>query len=190
VLVVRGFPTVEDATAMNASLTRHCPDPAPFTILQMSAVVDVADPDRRPKGLIDGACAVLAGALPASWEFNSTEDLRRAGEEWLADLPRLLRTDVIDWAADAGARREYRVRVLFTRLKPAVRAILVQRGLDPFEGWTANWATLPRLVSDIDAELGSRIAALVERLPPRPDTVLEIGRDALTLLDEIASSTQ
>jgi hypothetical protein len=186
VLVAKGFPSTADASALNEALTRLCPDPAPFTYLQLSSVVDVSDLVASRRGLIDGAYGLLAGALPEDWQFTGREDLRTSGRAFLSDLPRLIRVDTIDWAADAAGRREYRVRVLFTRLKPAVRALLVERGVDPLDAWTANWAALPRLLAGVEPQIGLELAGLVEALPPSRDNAFDLGDGALQLLEQIA----
>ncbi len=187
ILVVKGFPSTADASALNEKLTRLCPDPAPFTYLQLSEVVDLAQPGGSLCGLIDGAYSLLAGALPDGWQFNSREDLRTSGRALLSDLPRLIRIDTVDWAADVAGRREHRVRVLFTRLKPAIRALLVERGLDPFEVWTANWTALPSLLEGVQPQIGSVLAGLVEALPPTRDNAFDLGDMALALIEQIAA---
>lgn len=186
VLVVKGFPSTADASDLNQALTRLCPDPAPFAYLQLSSVIDIADPGASRRGLIDGAYSLLAGALPEDWQFTNREDLRTSGRALLSDLPRLIRIDTIDWAADAGGRRERRVRVLFTRLKPAIRALLVERGLDPLEAWTANWTLLPGLLAGAEPQIGSVLAGLVAGLPPNRGNVFGLGAGALQLLEQIA----
>ena len=186
VLVVRDFISPSDAAALHAALAVACPDSTPFTYLQLSAVVDIADSSRRRHGLIESAHAVLAGALPSDWEFNSEEDLRAAGRERLKALPGLVRIDSLDWAADTGAQRARRIRVMMTRLKPAVRAILVNGGVDVMEAWTADWYGLAKALTALDADRGLRMSAILSRLPSPPADEMEVGAIVLAFLGDLA----
>lgn len=141
-LIVNGDVILSDALHLQELARSH--DPAPFAYVQPTFLREGAEVPL----LVSGTFAVLYGAAPSSASIQSDDDLRRNGSEWLRGLPGLLRDDGVDWSfATVDVHR--RARLALTRLKPAIRALLVLHGQSPQWAWATSWEqaldTLDRL---------------------------------------------
>lgn len=106
--------------------------------------------------LVEGSFQVIFGAAPPPTAFQTETDLRTNGEQWLNELPGLVRRDLADWSL-AAIDVHRRARLAITRLKPAVRAVLVRHGAPPVETWAASWDDLVAGLADIDGELARQV---------------------------------
>src|SRR5581483_8964633 len=125
---LRGEFSPDDAVAAQAALGDL--DPAPFDYLQ-TKFIDLSLPPTPT--LVPDSYLVFAGSLPSepAYLYNDAS-LRRSGRKWLDDLPALIAADAAAWSVAAGSKRRRRlVRLMMTRLKPGLRAFLVERGESP-----------------------------------------------------------
>jgi Nucleotidyltransferase domain len=125
--------TIEDAIA----LQREMPEPDGVAYVQPTFHVQ----DRPEPHLVPGAFRVEIGELPDG--FVATEEtLIRSGADVLRELPSLVADDARAWTGAIGEKRPRHVRLMVTRLKPAVRATLVTLGEPVLEVWRAPWDDL------------------------------------------------
>jgi hypothetical protein len=181
-LFLRGPLTVADARRCQAAIGGI--DREPFAYVQLS-VIDVEG--EAPAPILGPAYAVLKGGLDLGPYLHTEASLRASGDRGLADLPRWLAEDVADWAVDTGRARSRRVRVMVTRLKPAVRALLVRQGAEPLEVWAAVWPELLHELAGHDAALAEKAGAALARFPCAPEDEPELGVMLLDALMSIAA---
>lgn len=149
--------------------------------LQLSHWVD-ADRDAPRPLFVPGAFMVLCGpGLRPGW-MHAEESLRAAGQAWLAALPVLVRRDASDWALASGPVRTRLVRLLSTRLKPAIRAALVEQGHPALSVWGSPWNALVKLWSLHDEEGAVALRDVLGRLPTKPGEEREVGDTLLAML--------
>ncbi len=175
--------TVEDAIAVQAALGDL--EPTPFDYLQTKFVdvSAVATPT-----LVPGSFAVFWGELPAEPAYLHNPDLlRQAGKRWLDALPGLIADDRAAWSVAAGsARRQRLVRLMMTRLKPALRSLLVEHGEPPAEVWISGWHQLARRWRDHDAAAAEALDSVLTVLPSSGrEQEVACGETVLRLLAQI-----
>jgi hypothetical protein len=183
VLFMRGRLSLDDARALQAALGGV--EIAPFTYLQLSRVVDLDDPDERQVGLIDGAHALLHGAIPEGWAFHDAEELRERGREQLAALQQRWHSRNEDWSVEGGPRRTNRLRLFMTNVKPCTRALLVELGEPVIEVWTAAYPELAHRLRAHEPALAKHLDAVLASMPAGPDDEPHVGAEVLRLLDGI-----
>lgn len=149
--------------------------------LQLGHWVDVDRDAPRPL-FVPGAFMALCGPdLQPGW-MHSEESLRAAGQAWLAELPGLVRRDAADWAVASGAARRRMVRLLATRLKPAIRAALTEQGHPVLSVWASPWNALAEFWSTRDGMGARALRDVLGRLPPNPGEEQEVGDTLLAML--------
>jgi len=146
---------VEDAIR----LQRLMPEPGGVSYIQPSFHL-IHEPVPH---LVPGAYVVLSGELPEG--FIATEEtLLRDGTELLRDLPDLVRDDALAWTGAIREKRARHVRLMVTRLKPAVRATLVGLGEPALEVWRMPWNELAHQWSVHDPKQAASLSAAIELL--------------------------
>jgi len=159
----RGKPTLDSYVAIHRLLDDV--DLHPFDYLQVKYVDVTASPRHE---LVPGAFEVLWGGLgdESSYVFTD-ESLRVESEHWLSAIPALAAGDAETWSIAVGsARRRRHVRLIITRVKPAVRSALTRLGEPPVKAFTASWDALPLMMAGHDEEAASQLAELRSLLPP------------------------
>jgi len=157
-------------------------DLSPASYLQVTWI----DADEPEPCLVPGSFRMLVGDAPPEPLLHTAVSLRLAGAAWLSDLPRLLRSDLGDWAVSVG-RRSRQLRLLVTRTKPSVRAWLTTLGEPPVATYAAPWGRLINAARRHDMGLADEIQTLVDALRADPREELTLGASALHLLGRIAS---
>jgi hypothetical protein len=137
--------------------------------------------------LVPNAFRTLTGALPDGFVHDETS-LRAASADALAELPALLGRDARDWTGAVGEKRARHVRLLTTRLKPAVRATLVRLGEPPLDAWRLHWDDLAQRWRRHDEPRAEELADVLTRLRASPRDDRACGEALLRLLASIASS--
>ncbi|MGZ4150679.1 MAG: nucleotidyltransferase domain-containing protein [Actinomycetota bacterium] len=179
-LVVLDEPlSLEDALA----LQRRMPELPQIAYVQ---------PSYRPASepvphLVPGAHRVLTGSVPAGFVHDDAT-LRAVGEEALTELPSLLDQDMRDWTGAVGEKRGRHVRLLSTRLKPAVRATLVRLGEPPLEAWRLHWDDLAQRWRRHDEPRAEDLGDVLIRLRASPRDDRTCGEALLRLLASIAAT--
>lgn len=179
---------MEDALALHRHLGTL--EPRPFAYLQVK-YVDLVDPP-EPQ-LVPNSFELLAGALDAEAPYVfGDEALPIEAARWLSVLPGIVIDDTETWSVSVGtARRLRHVRLIVSRVKPAIRSILARRGVRPTTAFGASWSEMAELVRTLDLECASQIALLRSLLPPRDHgrTVLagEVGLQLLWRLLSVAN---
>lgn len=150
-------------------------NPRPFSYIQPTFVVRA-----EPKPLlVPGAFVTLIGSSPPPSAVQSEDLLRQSGEQWLQKLPDLLASDVLDWAF-VTTDESRRARLCLTRLKPAVRALVVRAGISPAVAWAAPWTSLLDEVHDLDLDLYELIALSIRTAREKGlGAASEVGSSAL-----------
>jgi hypothetical protein len=174
---------VEDAIAVQGGLSDL--EPAPFAYIQVK-FHDV-DASASPT-LVPGSFSVLWGKLPKDPSYLYDDNsLRRVTESWLERLAALIADDRAAWSVAAGAERRQRlVRLMMTRLKPAVRSMLVRQGEPPVPVWLAGWGELTSRWREHDVNSAARLASLLAALPPQGrEQEVACGEEILRLLSYI-----
>ena len=176
--------SVDDCLSLGAAIGTL--DPTPFAYLQLSAVVDIDEPVTERPVLIPGAFEVLLGAEPADRFLHSEATLRQSGRAWLRALPGLIAQDSRDWAVATAAARPRMLRLAMTRLKPALRALLVEQGEPVFATWTAGYSALSQRWEVLSPGWGQRLHELMQSAPwTAPDD--RSMRELFAVLVEIAA---
>ncbi|MGH2599167.1 MAG: hypothetical protein ACRDJ9_07245 [Dehalococcoidia bacterium] len=157
-------------------------DPYPFAYLQMHEPVDLSDEAGRRPILTPGSFRAVYGAVSDERFLHDENSLRAAGRAWLADLPRLIRQDTRDWAVAVGGARTRLLRLLMTRLKPALRGLLVEQGEPVLQTWAAPYAALAERWALIAPEYGAQLKWLLELLPPSPEVETRCGEAMIRIL--------
>lgn len=162
-IFLRGEFAVEDAIAVQAGLGDL--QPTPFDYLQ-TKFVNVSVPPVPT--LVEGSFSVFWGGLPDKRRYlHDADSLRQSGRGWLEALPKLIADDQAAWAVAAGSTRRCRlVRLMVTRLKPALRALLVEHGEPPGEAWIAGWHELARRWRKHDDEAADALESVLALVPP------------------------
>jgi hypothetical protein len=154
-VVVRDELTVDDAI----TLQQRMPEPPGVAYVQPSFHLM----DHPVPHLVPAAFHTLLGELPEG--FVATEQtLLQSSAETLHNLPPLLVQDARDWTGAMGEKRLRHVRLMVTRLKPAVRATLVRLGEPPLEVWRMPWDALALRWSDHDEGRAAALADVLSRL--------------------------
>lgn len=180
---MHGVPSAADAVATQRSLRDL--DSGPFAYVQ-AKFLDVDEPPHQ--AIVPGAFRVFWGAIPnVAYYLHDDQSLRSSGKGWLRALPDLVAEDNAAWSVAAGsARRQRLIRLLMTRLKPAVRAMLVEEGESPSVVWLANWTELASRWGNYDPDAGEVLASLLVALPPANRAAeLDCGEAILRLLERI-----
>lgn len=162
-------------------------DPSPFAYLQWSGPVDLEDAASYRAILVPGGFRILTGPSPDARFLHTEESLRASGEAWLDRLPAVAARDVQDWAFATGAARTRMLRLLLTRLKPALRAWLVAAGAPVFETWTASFPELAARWQASAPEAGEQLREVLLSLPAPPAAEASIGRAVIQLTELIVS---
>lgn len=183
---LHGVLSVSDAAAVQRNLGDL--DLRPFVYVQAKFV----DVDENPqRTIVPGNLRVFWGAIPNLTDYlHDDRSLRNSGQLWLRALPDLVAEDKSAWSVAAGsARRQRLIRLLMTRLKPTVRAMLVERGESPSVVWLANWSELATRWGKYEPEAGEVLATLLAGLPPRNrDAELDCGEAILRLFERLVPS--
>jgi predicted nucleotidyltransferase len=146
----------------------------PFSYLQVKYVDVTAEPHAT---LVPHSYEAVVGQLEdeACYVFTDEELLAEA-RRWVRVLPAIVIDDADAWSVSAGtARRGRHVRLLVTRVKPAVRSTLCLLGVTPSVAFAADWQQMADLMTRHDAESAALISRLRSLLPPADD---EEGRTA------------
>ena len=171
--------TLEDALA----LQRRMPELPGIAYVQPTyRLATEAEPH-----LVPNAFRTLTGTLPDGFVHDEAT-LRAAGEETLAGLPALLDQDACDWTGAVGEKRPRHVRLLTTRLKPAVRATLVRLGEAPLDAWRLHWDDLAQRWRRHDEPRAEDLGDVLIRLRASPRDDRACGEALLRVLASIASS--
>lgn len=135
--------------------------------------------------LVPGAFEVLRGG--GDVQLHTAVSLLDSGRSWLQQLSgELLQNDLGDWAF-AGRSNEARVlRLLVTRLKPAVRAVISDMGHDPLEVWGAPWPTLVVLLRQAHPGFGVALGEILGVLRLGEDERWSAGPLILDLLTSLS----
>lgn len=165
--------SLEDAIA----LQRAMPEPAGIAYMQ-ATFHSAAAPEAY---LVPGAFRVLTGTLPEAFLLDE-EGVRKSADDTLAALPALVDQDTRAWPGAIGEKRLRHVRLMTTRLKPAVRATLVQRGEPPFVTWRASWDELVDRWNSHDARRATYLASALALLRSTPIDAQPAGEALLRLL--------
>jgi hypothetical protein len=158
-------------------------DTGPFDYLQLSDAIDVDDPSAVAPRLIPGSYTVMQGSLPSEDFVHSHESLVLHGRRWLESAPKLVRSDIEQWSTATGPRRTWLVRLILTRLKPTLRAMLAARGEPAEEVWAEPYEELARRWSAFNPDAARRLRDLVSALGGSTDE-RSIGRAAIELVIE------
>jgi hypothetical protein len=169
--------TLADAIA----LQRVMPEPTGIAYLQPKFVSASAV---KPY-LIPGGYRVLAGEMPPGVEVDEN-GLCASSDGALRALPALVADDTRAWVGAIREKRLRHVRLLTTRLKPAVRATLVQAGEPPLSTWRAPWDALVRAWRDHDARRADELAEAIALLRATPINAQAAGEALLQLLTTLA----
>jgi len=168
--------TVEEAIV----LQRQMPEPVAVAYIQPTFHLR----DRPVPHLVPGAFHVEHGELPSG--FVATEEtLRRSSADTLRVLPTLVDDDARAWVGAIGEKRPRHVRLMVTRLKPAVRATLVRLGEPVVEVWRAPWDGLVDLWRQHRALRADELAEILELLRARTRDDRACGERVLRLLERI-----
>lgn len=99
----------------------------------------------------------------------------------------MIADDRVAWSVAAGsARRQRLVRLMMTRLKPALRSILVEHGEPPTDVWIAGWNELARRWREHDVEAAETLDSVLAVLPPAGrEQEVACGERVLRLLARI-----
>jgi len=112
----------------------------------------------------------VLGGLDLAPYVHDDASLALVAADFLAGLPALLRDDVATWSvAVAPAHRRRHVRLVVTRVKPAVRAVLATHGTAPTTAYAADWAAMADALAHVDTGAGARLHALRAALPADDD---------------------
>ena len=188
VAFTRGPMTVADCLAVGARVAAL--DPTPFASLQLSAVVDLDDPAGARPVLIPRAYEVLVGDDVDERYLHTEATLRASGRAWLRALPGLLTRDAQDWAVATAATRPRLVRLVMTRLKPALRALLVERGEPVLATWTASYMDLADRWDHLAPGSGARLRDVLTGLPaPAEHADRQIAAAFAMVVDIIEQAT-
>jgi len=164
-------------------LQRQMPEPPGVAYIQPTFSVR----DRPVAHLIPGAFRVEQGELPSG--FIATEEtLRRSSTDTLRELPSLIEDDARAWVGAIGEKRPRHVRLMVTRLKPAVRATLVELGEPVVDVWQTPWDGLVDLWRDHDGRSSAALAEILRLLHVRDRDDRACGERVLRLLERIARS--
>jgi hypothetical protein len=139
--------------------------------------------------LVPGAYAMLVGSMPEGFVAGET-DLRRSGEDVLQGLRPLVEQDERDWTGAIGEKRARHVRLLTTRLKPAVRAMLVVLGEPPLDVWSLPWDDLVTRWRKHDAASSTALSEVLAQLHREPRNERLCGELLLRLLSSIRSQAE
>ena len=129
---------------------------------------------------------ILTGEVPDGFVHDEAS-LIRSSEECLADLPSLVDEDARAWTGSIGEKRTRHVRLMTTRLKPAVRATLVGVGEAPLTVWWLPWPQLVERWRDHDLVRAHELDALLVQLMGHPRDDRACGEKLLQLLHALAS---
>jgi hypothetical protein len=105
--------------------------------------------------LVPDTFHILTGEVPDGFVHDEAS-LIRSSEECLADLPSLVDKDARAWTGSIGEKRTRHVRLMTTRLKPAVRATLVGGRRGPSDCVAAALAAARREVARPRSGAGAR----------------------------------
>jgi hypothetical protein len=177
---LHGRPSLVDAARLHRRLTGT--DLGPFEYLQVR-YVDVGAPARSE--LVPGSVRPLRGAVDVSPYLHDDASLAATAAEFLASLPATVADDVATWSvATAPAHRRRHLRLIATRVKPAVRATLATSGTAPCSAYAADWPTMAERLTALDTGVGHRLAAFRGELPPVDQGAVvraaELGLSVLT----------
>jgi len=156
----------------------------PYAYLQ-ATYHDAGHPE---PSIVPGAYRRLLGDSKVLHGFeHSAASLRASGERWLGSLSDLRQQDIEDWSFSTG-RRPRQLRLVLTRVKPTVRAVLVVDGVQPLDAYRAPWPELVAMLNRTRPGAASRLSDLVESLgDPDHDPHRSAGI-AFALLDELTRS--
>ncbi|OAI42540.1 hypothetical protein AYO38_11380 [bacterium SCGC AG-212-C10] len=184
-LFMRGQLGVRDALALHRRIAEvEC---APYAYLQLSYVIDVGREDSRPL-FVPGCWRVVAGDILDGWEHTEATLYTRSCVT-LAGLFPVLGELAFDWAVATGDRRTRAVRLMATKLKPAVRSLLVRRGWPALEAWKMDWRQLSESWQSFNPAAGKCLDRTIGMLPAGPDEEQAAGELLLTLLSAVAADS-
>jgi predicted nucleotidyltransferase len=151
----------------------------PFSSIQ-AVYYRVTDPT---PSLIPGGYAVVAGPPIPSGFLRSDLDLRESGQRWLRGHHQRYEMDLYEWSTAVGEKLPRIGRLLVTRVKPTIRALLVQRELNAAEVWLATWDELIVATQEVDKHLSGIIIKLTEAMRVDPTDWGIVGRRSIYTLD-------
>lgn len=188
VAFLHGALSVSDAIAVQRCLGDL--DPRPFVYMQTKFV----DVDARPQPtIVPGTVRFFWGAVSNLSDYlHDDQSLRSSGRAWLRALPDFVAEDKAAWSVAAGsARRQRLIRFLMTRLKPTVRAMLVEKGEPPAAVWGASWSDLASRWSTYEPEVGEALASILAVLPPpNREAELACGEAILRLFELVGPESR
>jgi hypothetical protein len=158
-------------------------EPAPFSYLQLSSAINVDDEESPSPLFVPGAYRVVRGVVPSASLIFTNSSLTTHARHTVREVAGWFHSDIEGWATATGDRRSYMFRLLMTRLKPSVRALLIERGELPMLVWSASYFELAEMWSAHSPTEGRRFRELVESLGSADEAVL--GSTAIEVLDGI-----
>ena len=166
-IFVEGEPSLDDARDLHRRLSGT--DLAPYAYLQ-ARYVDLGAPAAAT--LVPGSFVRLDGSLGDEDAYvHDDASLRVVAVEWLDVLPALVAQDTSTWSvATDPAHCARHVRLVTTRVKPAVRATLALRDVAPTEAYGADWAAMAEGLSRHDGTAAQMLRDLRASLPPKDAT--------------------
>lgn len=133
--------------------------------------------------LVPGGFEVLTGpSLPDG--FVKTElDLRESGQHWLQGHHERYEKDLYDWSMAGGEKLPRIGRLLVTRVKPTIRALLAQQELSAVPIWLATWDELAIAAQNLDEHLKRCIGKLTVAMGADPVDWGIVGRRSIYVLE-------
>jgi predicted nucleotidyltransferase len=133
--------------------------------------------------LVPGGYAHVAGPPMPSGFLRSELDLRESGQLWLQGHHQRCEMDLFEWSMAVDEKLPRIGRLLVTRIKPTVRALLARRELNAAEIWLATWDELIVATQEVDELLSQCIIKLTEALRADPIDWGVLGRRSIYTLD-------
>jgi Nucleotidyltransferase domain len=176
-VVLRTPLTLDDAV----SLQRWMPEPPGVSYIGVTYLLA----NEPAPWLVPDGFRLLTGLLEDGF-ISDEATLTLRGREVLRDLPRIVDQDARDWSGAIGEKRGRQVRLLTTRLKPAVRAMLAREGEPPLEVWRLPWDELVQRWRRHDPLKADALASVLDHLRAVPRDDQASGEGLLRLLEQLA----
>ena len=152
----------------------------PFAYLQ----VRYHDVKGRPRPtLIPGQYAIVHGTLGDGrpWEYDEAE-LQAVAAALTEQHAAVVLGQAEDWSSAVSERRPRQIRLMLTKLKPALRAVLVSLGEPALATWADSYDGLARRLAGYDRPLAEALAEVLAELPAPPERQRVVGETLLEVL--------